>query len=201
MQIKRKLERNVPAMVRNRLFVKGLVITIVLLFSILTLVFITGTHSLYVDIVNGNEKHVRRALGLTYSVKTNVTAYSLLITRFGLQDNPDWRLAAHYEMRDFLHSNHICFSAGESIVAMDALATLVELNEVENPPDVIRQLRLLLKGKDTSVIPKYIQSLSKDHSTGAIKGAIKGTDPIKESSFRNQGADSGKEKEPIDLRR
>ncbi len=29
---------------------------------------------------------------------------------------------------------------------------------------------------------------------------IKGTDPIKESSFRNHGADPEKDKEPIDLR-
>ena len=144
----------------NRFCIRGLVVTIVLLFSILVLWLVTGTRSLYVDIVNGDEKHVRKALGLTYSVKTNVTAFSLLVDWFGLRENPDWRLAVYDEMRDFLGSNHLCFNAGESIVAMKALAMLVELNEIDNPPEKIRQLRLILQSKDTTAVAEYIRNLS-----------------------------------------
>ena len=154
------IEKDCPVTLHNRLSIKGIVATIVLLFSLLVLSLITGTHSLYVDIVNGNEKHVRKSLGLTYSVKTNETAYSLLVTRFGLQDNPDWRLAVHDEMRDFWGSEHRCFKAGRSIVAMEALARLVELDAIDNPPDKIRQLRFLLKENDATAVSKYIQDLS-----------------------------------------
>ena len=92
-------------------------------------------------------------------MKTNETAFSLLVARFGLQDNPDWRLAAQDEMRDVLDSYHICFNAGTSIVAMDELARLVELNAIDDPSDKIRQLRLLLKGKDTSAVAAYLQEI------------------------------------------
>lgn len=169
-----------PVMVRNRLFIKGLVATIVLLLSILVLSVITGTQSVYVDIVNGNVKCARKALGLTYSVKTKETAYSLLVTRFGLQDNPDWRLAGYDEMRDFWGSDHRCFKAGKSIVAMEALARLVELNAIDNPPDKIRQLRLLLKEKDPSAASKYIQDLSKQLSEQTTANGIKGEIPLNE---------------------
>ena len=150
---------NSSSTVHNRLPIKGLVVTIVLLISLLVLTFVTGTRSLYVDIVNGNVKRVTKVLGLTYSVKTNETAFSLLVARFGLQDNPDWRLAAQDEMRDVLDSYHTCFNAGTSIVAMDELARLVELNAIDDPSDKIRQLRLLLKGKDTSAVAAYLQEI------------------------------------------
>ena len=52
------IEKDCPITLHNRLSIKGIVATIVLLFSLLVLSLITGTHSLYVDIVNGNEKHV-----------------------------------------------------------------------------------------------------------------------------------------------
>ena len=45
---------NSSSTLHNRLPIKGLVVTIVLLISLLLLTFVTGTQSLYVDIVNGN---------------------------------------------------------------------------------------------------------------------------------------------------
>ena len=147
-------------MIHNRWRIKGLVATIALLFSILALSFMTGRQSLYVDIVNGEEKLVRETLGWTYSVTTNATAYSLLVDRLGLRDKPDWRLADREEMRDLFDSEHTCFKAGKSLVAMEALALHAELDEIDDLPGAIRQLRLLLQAKDTMAVPKFMQNLS-----------------------------------------
>ena len=53
--VKRRAKGMFSVMVRNRLFIKGLVRTMALLLAILVLAFKTGTRSLYVDIVNGDE--------------------------------------------------------------------------------------------------------------------------------------------------
>ena len=178
----------VSVMIRNRLFIKGVVRTMALLLAILVLAFKTGTRSLYVDIVNGDEKRVSKALGLTFGVKTNATAYSLLVDRFGLREEPDWRLAAHDEMRDFLGANHLCFNAGKSIVAMEALAWLVEMDEIDDPPGAIRQLRSLLQEKDATAAHEFIRNLSKRPSERTTQGTApaekeSGPDALSRSPF------------------
>ena len=121
------------------------------------------TKSIYVDVINGDQKYITTLFGFTCGNLVHETPYSVLVDRFGLRESSDWKLAVKEErgFQKMFLLRRTCYNATQIMCVMNNFAWLTALNGIKDPRKELLNLRIIFEQDGAIAGQKYVDAMWK----------------------------------------
>ena len=148
---------------KNKIYIFG-VLSVCFLGVVLSAVApVCWTKSIYVDVINGNQKYITTLFGFTCGNIVHETPYSVLVDRFGLRESSDWKLAVKEErgFQKMFLLRRTCCNATKIMCVMNNFAWLTALNGIKDPRKELLNLRIIFEQDGAIAGRKYVDAMWK----------------------------------------
>ena len=146
---------------KNKIYIFGVLSVCFFGVALSAVAPVCWTKSIYVDVINGDQKYITTLFGFPCGNIVHETPYSVLVDRLGLREPSDWKLAVKEErgFQKMFLLRRTCYNATKIMCVMDSIAWLTALNGIKDPRKEILNLRVIFEKDGAVAGQEYVDAM------------------------------------------